>query len=44
MALFNVEIIFRLISTNVLNVVLRVLIIIGLLNSVFYRRRETDMV
>lgn len=44
MALFNVEIIIRLISTNVLNVVLRVLIIIGLLYSVFFRRRESDMV
>jgi hypothetical protein len=44
MALFDVEIFFRLTLTDVLNIVLGVLIIKGLLYSVFYRRRETDMV
>jgi len=44
MALFDVEIFFRLTLTDVLNIVLGVLIIEGLLYSVFYRRRETDMV
>jgi hypothetical protein len=44
MTLFDVEIIFGLTVTDVLNIVLGVLIIAGLLYSVFYRRRETDMV
>ena len=44
MALFDVEIFFRLTLTDVLNIVLGVLIIKGLLYSVFYRQRETDMV
>jgi hypothetical protein len=44
MALFDVAIFFGLTLTDVLNIVLGVLIIAGLLYSVFYRRRETDMV
>ncbi len=44
MALFDAEIIFGLTVTDLLNIVLGVLIIAGLLYSVFYRRRETDMV
>lgn len=44
MALFDVEIFFGLTLTVVLNIVLGVLIIKGLLYSVFYRQRETDMV
>jgi hypothetical protein len=44
MALFDVEIIFGLTLTDVLNIVLGVLIIAGLLYSVVYRRRESDMV
>ena len=44
MDLWDVEIIFGLTLTDVLNIGLGVIIIAGLLYSVFFRRRETDMV
>lgn len=44
MTLFDVKVFFALTLTDVLNSVLGVLIIARLLCSVFYRRRETDMV
>jgi hypothetical protein len=44
MAFFDVEIIFGLTLTDILNIALGILIIAGLIYSVFWRRRETDMV
>jgi hypothetical protein len=44
MALFDVEIIFGLTLTDILNIVMGVLIIAGLLYAVFWRRSETDVV
>ena len=44
MTLFDAEIFFGLTLIDVLNIVLGVLIVAGLSYSVFFRRRETDMV